>query len=165
MERRTVRQALSYAGVLAAALASIATSSVECPRVTTRPGEAEVDAGSVTTKRYHLAASERVGLTVVVHATAEIASEIRAALVPAESLLFMASSDGGVSVTRELAIEPGREVTASLVLPPCLNHQSCDDYHVTLTLEHISGAPAQVSWELMAETEGCDEVHTVIEEL
>lgn len=167
MDRLRARPWLAFAGVLAAAIASIATSVVEpqCPRVTTRPGESEILPGSVTTKRYHVTASEKVGLTVVLHATAEMASNVRASLVPAEPLLFMSSSDGGVSVTRDLAVATGSEVTAMLALPTCLNNQRCDDYHVTLTLEHIAGAPAQVSWKVVALTEGCGDVHTVIEEL
>jgi hypothetical protein len=162
----TARRWLAYAGVLTAAFASIATSTVEplCPRVTTLAGDADVAPGSVTTKRYHISASDPVELTVFFHATAETASEFRAVLVPAEPTQFR-SSDGGASVTQEVAVEAGREVTADFALPSCVNSAGCNDYFVTLTLEHIAGAPAQVTWEITAETQECGEVHTVIEEL
>jgi hypothetical protein len=78
--------------------------------------------------------------------------------------MFMSSPDGGASLTR-FVIAPGSEETAELTLPYCPNQARCDDYYVTLSLEHTAGAPARVSWEVIGETGGCGEVYTTIEEL
>ena len=147
--------------MLIAALGSLATTDIECPQEVGLPGAADVDANAAVTEHYVVTASYIQRLHLMVSGTSAAEADVRVQLIPDDPGLFVGVSDGGPEQGVTLALRSGSESTADLQLWGC---GACTEAGLSVVVEHLTGSAASVRWEVLVETESCDEdFHALIE--
>jgi hypothetical protein len=160
------RRALAGVGVLIAAFASLATTDIECPQAISLADAVQLEPNASSTHRYHVASSGIQRVRVILSGTSDGTADVRALLVPDDPTLFepdpLAFDAGGnQSAERALALRPLAETTAEITLPRCTT--PCEAYDFSLFLEHIAGDRATLRWDVILETESCDDFHARID--
>ena len=155
------RRWLAAAMVVAAGAASLATSEAECPLSASLSADEPIDSASPSvTKRYRIVARNWLKL----HVRAEVTSgtSVLLRLVPEDPTLFE-TLDG--STTLELPLGGSADTQGELGLrsdPGACSGSRCDEIEVQVTAEQTGGTSGAVSWEIIAESEGCDAPNSVI---
>lgn len=151
------RRAVAAVGLLVAAFASLATSEDSCPRAVSLSDTAQLEPSTSATHRYRVAASGIQEVHVIVSGTSAGSAEVRVRLEPDDPTLFTPISplsDAGVSQTVDLALRSATSATADLTLPRCLG---CQAYDFSLFVEHVAGDAASLRWDVVVETDNCNE--------